>query len=343
MLSAKDLVKEISDKSGRAEAEVRRLIKDKQLELSGLVSEEGAAYIVGRELGVDLMKDSRRGLKIKNVLPDMMSVDITAKVMNIFGPKEFDKNGKKGVVASLILGDDSGTTRLPLWNDEVKLLSSLGIAQGDIIEVSGAWAKNDERSGVELRLGKRGRLKKAEGHEGFDVEMAEPDYQRGSSGPAERALIADLKAGMNAVIKGCIVQAYKKRPYYEICPKCGSRAEEKDDKFLCKEHGEVEPDHALIFSGVIDDGTGNIRAVFFRDQAEKIYGKTPKDVFNDFSRNGLDTFWEKFGALGKELLVEGRVKVSDFTKEAELLASDVREVDARDEARRLMEGLEAAG
>ena len=82
MLSTEELVKEISGKSEKGEDEVKKLIRDKQVELSGLVSEEGAAYIVGRELGVEMIRDTRRELKIKNILPDMRSVSIIAKVVN---------------------------------------------------------------------------------------------------------------------------------------------------------------------------------------------------------------------------------------------------------------------
>ena len=56
MYSLKDIIQEISKSSGSSESEVKKKIEEKQLELSGLVSAEGAAYIVGKELGVNLLK-----------------------------------------------------------------------------------------------------------------------------------------------------------------------------------------------------------------------------------------------------------------------------------------------
>ncbi len=345
MLSTKELVKEISEKSGKKEEELKKLISDKQLELSGLVSEEGAAYIVGRELGVELIRDTRRELKIKNVVPDMMSVNIVARVLNVFEPREFEKNGKKGVVASMILGDETGTIRLPLWNDEVKLISTLGVTQDDLVEVSGAWAKKDNmRDGAELRLGKRGKLRKLKASERPDVSDIKstsfPDLSQAPQGPAQRMNIKMLKPGMNAQVRGCIVQVYRKKPYFEVCPQCGSRVEEHDGKFKCKDHGPVEPVYNLLLSGVIDDGTGNIRAVFFREQAEKIFGKSAAEIKEQFSKDGLDSFWEKFASLGHEFMIEGRVKTNEFSKEPEILANNVSDVEVKLECQRLIKSLE---
>jgi len=338
MISAKDLIGEIAGKSGKKESEIKRLIKDKQVELSGLVSEEGAAYIVGRELGIDLIKEKRRDLKIKNIVADMRSVDIVARVAGMYEPREFEKNGKKGKVASMILADDSGTIRLPLWNEEVNLITSLGLSRDSVVEVTGAWAKTDQRSGTELRLGNRGKIRKLEGKEAGDLAAAR-SYPDGFGEPpaAERADIASLKEGSTAAVKGVLVQVYKKKPYFEACPQCGSRAEEAaDGKFACKSHGEVAPGAAPLLSGVLDDGTGNIRVVFFRDQAEKVFGKSAEDLRAEFLERGMDAFWEKMDILGSELVIEGRVKMNDFSKEPEIMASGVREADAAAEAAKLL-------
>jgi hypothetical protein len=63
----KKIIETTCKHSGKSEAEIRKLIGEKQDELSGLVSEEGAAYIVARELGVNLLKAAKRQLKVKNL------------------------------------------------------------------------------------------------------------------------------------------------------------------------------------------------------------------------------------------------------------------------------------
>jgi ssDNA-binding replication factor A large subunit len=339
MLSVEELVSEISGKSGKSEDEVRQLIKDKQVELSNLVSEEGAAYIVGRELGVELIKETKRQLKISNIVPDMRNVDIVARVASVFDVREFEKNGKKGQVSSMILADDTGTIRLPLWNDEVSLMTSLGIRQNDVVEVTGAWAKRDSyRDGVELRLGKRGKIKVVEhGEVPGAVDTAISHSQE--KGPVQKAARYDISAlqpGMSAIVKGCLVQVYKKKPYFEVCPQCGGRPEENAGSFTCKEHGKVAPAPNLLLTGVVDDGTGNIRVVFFREQAEKIFGRGAEEVRTEFNNKGLDAFWERFPNLGKELMIEGRIKANELNKETELVANAVSEANVKEECKNLL-------
>lgn len=340
MLSAAELINEISGKSGKTPDDVKKLIKEKQQELSDLVSEEGAAYIVGRELGVELVKETKRELKVANIVPDMRNVDIVARIASVFEPKEFDKNGKKGIVSSMILSDETGTIRLPLWNDEVSLIASNGLKQNDLIEVKGAWAKKDTyRDGVELRLGKRGRIKKLEDGPAAEPDMPHSENYPVSSQAAKRMDISMLSPGMNAIIKGCLLQVYRKKPFFESCPQCGGRVEEKDGVFTCKEHGQVEPKYNLILSGVIDDGTGNIRAVFFKEQAEKLFGKPPEEVKSEFTEKGQDGFWDGFTGSGKDILIEGRVKTNELTKEMEILCNNLEEVDAREEIQRLLKDM----
>jgi len=127
MLSLENIVKEISKGSGISEGDVKKKIEEKQIELSGLVSPEGAAYIVGKELGVNLLKKTaKRRLKIKNILPGMRSIDVTGKILGISDKRDFEKSGKSGSVVNLMLADETGVVRVSLWNDEIGLLEKLG-------------------------------------------------------------------------------------------------------------------------------------------------------------------------------------------------------------------------
>jgi len=76
--------------------------------------------------------------------------------------------------------------------------------------------------------------------------------------------------------------------------------------------------------------------VFFREQAEKLFGKPVEEVKAEFTEKGQDAFWDGFTGIGKELLVEGRIKSNEFTKEMEILCNNVEEVNTREEIKRLL-------
>jgi len=95
MLSLDEIIKEITEKSDKNEEEVKKLIEEKQDELSGLVSPEGAAYIVAKELGVNLLKETDRDLQVKNIVSGMRSVDIDVKILKAYDTRTFNKTVKR--------------------------------------------------------------------------------------------------------------------------------------------------------------------------------------------------------------------------------------------------------
>ena len=89
-------------------------ILKKQMELSGLVSLEGAAHLVARDLGIDLLGEVKeRRLEIANIIDGMKSVDVIGRVFHISEPVEFErKDGSIGRVVNLYIGDNSGFARV---------------------------------------------------------------------------------------------------------------------------------------------------------------------------------------------------------------------------------------
>lgn len=330
------IIRKVVEGSGKAEAEIRKLIGEKQDELSGLVSEEGAAYIVARELGVNLLKATKRQLKVKNLLPGLRSVDLMARVVRVFEPREWSKGDRSGQVASLVLGDETGTIRLSLWNDEVDILENDKIEEGDTIKISGAFVKMDNRGQPDLRLG-RGKIEPAEDGK---IKLPMPEEIQITT-TSRRREIKDLKEGEFGETRACLVQIFSRsRPFYEVCPQCGSRVTEDNGKFECKEHGQVEPDFRMIVSGVIDDGTANMRIVFFGETGERVLGKTVKDLRDALSKGkSQDEIYSGLDNIGREFVFQGRVKRNDLSGNLEMVANEVKDVDLKEEANKLIEEL----
>lgn len=334
-----ELVGKIAEQSGKSAEEVKKLVSEKQTELSGLVSEEGAAYIVGRELGISLLKETERQLKVKNLISGMRSVDIVVKVAEVQEPRTFTRNGKEGKVQNLVVGDETGIVRFSFWNEELDRIK--GIKEGDVLKLTKGYAKVDNRGNPELRVGK-GRLEKAEA----DIKL--PERKKAPNGSmsfsaAGRTTIDKLKEGDFAEIRAAMVQVFhRKKPFYEVCPECGGRAYMKDGKFTCKDHGEVQPDFSMVVSGVLDDGTENIRAVFFRDMAEKLFDMGAREL-KDLAQKEMNAnvIYEHFTALGKEMVFRGRVKRNDMTESVEMTVNDIQEIDPKKEAEDVVSGLDS--
>ncbi len=323
--SVDEIIKKIVENTGLEETKVKNMIKDKEEEFSGLISTEGAAHIVAKELGLNLLQRTPKELKIGNVLSGMNSVNLTGKVVKIFEPREFEKNGKKGKVVNLILADETGQIRFSLWNEQVAPVEDGQIEEGQVIEITNGYTKDDGIGGCELRLGKSGMIKKSE----IEIDV--------KPGTEQRVKIKELQAGITAEIRGAVLQFFESNPFFLVCPECDGRL--TDGK--CEKHGKVKPKPVLVLSGIADDGSGNVRVVFFREQAEKVLGIPTEDAYKltEEGKN-LKPLREKLEErLGTEFIMKGRAKINNFFERLEFVVNHAEEVDPEKEAKAILNKL----
>jgi ssDNA-binding replication factor A large subunit len=318
------ILKKIIEKAGLTKEEAERRIIDKQNELSNLVSKEGAAYIIAKEMGIELFPkktETKRRLEIKNILPKIRNLNLNARIINIFPVKEFETKGRKGKVASVILGDQTGTIRMSLWDQQTEMIDKL--KPGMAVEVFGGYTRENSIGGVEIRLSGRGGVKILE-------QSDLPEIGKMKTQKRGRKNINELREGDFTEVRAAVVQLFESNFFYDVCPQCGSRV--KDEK--CEEHGKVKPAKAIVLSGVIDDGTGNTRAVFFRENALKLIGMGMEEVL----KRG-DSFFNDLDVLGKEFLISGRVRRNKMFNRLEFVANNVKDVDIESEANKIINNL----
>lgn len=328
IVQADTVMQKILATTGMPAEDLARRVADKQRELSGLVSEEGAAYIIAKELGLDVFEKSRRRLEIKNVVPGIKNLTLSGRVFKVFGPHEFEREGQKSAVANVMLADGSGVVRLSLWDQQTELLKKL--QPGMAIEISGAYTKADRRGGTEIRLSKRGTVKAIE-----DSKLPAVEQVANTEAPL-RADVSAMKEGGEYEVRAAVVQLFDMDPFFEVCPTCGARIKGESGpnmtmSYKCPKHGAVQPSYSMVLSGVIDDGTENIRAVFFRDAATALTGLPLEEAF---AKRGK--LLESIDVLGKEFVMAGRVKRNKMFDRLEFVVSGVKPVDAKAEAERLL-------
>jgi hypothetical protein len=225
--------------------------------------------------------------------------------------------------------------RLSLWSEETDVVKTGEIKEDDTIRITGGYVKTDNRGNPELRIGK-GKLERVE----EEVTLPDTGEIERDFGTAQRKSLADLKEGDFAEVRACLVQVFRRKPLYEICPTCGIRVMGDKGKWICKEHGEVKPEYRMVISGAVDDGFGNIRVVFFGEIAEKLFGKNAAEL-RELAQKESDpmAIYENFPALGKDFVIRGRVKKNDLTESLEFVANEIGDVDIKKEAEDLIKEL----
>jgi len=270
---SEEIVKEIASASKKEETEIMELIKRKQAFFENLISEEGAAQIVAADLGVKLEKKpiSFKPMKISDIIQKMSNVNLVCKVVRIFEPRQFKTEKAEGFVGSIILGDETGSIRVVLWNEQLTQVLEQ-IKEGDVLRISNAYARENNRSDIELHFGTTTKIE-------IDENTTINNIKSFSSTPIIPIRI--IKEGY-VRIKATVIQKFDPT-YYIADPETGKKVAE----------GTFNAVNRAILNLIIDDGTGSVRITLFGERAEEILKQ--KDLLGrEFYFEGKATYNEQF-------------------------------------------------
>lgn len=320
------IIERIKSEKGVSEAEINSKIEDKLKQLSGLISREGAAHIIANEYGVKLFNEVQGKMKIENILSGMRSVETVGKVQRVFELREFDTGERKGKVANMIIGDETGTIRVVLWNEQADKINDL--KENDTIKVVGAYVRENQGR-KELHMNNYSKL------------LVNPEGESVGEVKQFTTTRKDIKGlqenDQNVEVLGTIVQVYDLR-FFEICPECSKRARLKDENtFTCEQHGIVTPKYSYVLNFFLDDGTENIRSVCFRNQAERLLGMNSEEMLT--LKDDAQKMQEvKDGLLGNIVKLVGRVNKNQMFDRLEFVTQLVfPNPDPEEEVKRLNE------
>ncbi|MBI3035856.1 hypothetical protein HYY71_06055 [Candidatus Woesearchaeota archaeon] len=91
-------------------------------------------------------------MQVKDLKPKQGNVDITIDVVDVGIPREFQKFGKPGKVATAIAKDESGDIKLTLWNEDIEKVSA-----GDKVHLTNGYV-NEWQGEMQLTTGRMGKL-----------------------------------------------------------------------------------------------------------------------------------------------------------------------------------------
>ncbi|MCK4730239.1 MAG: hypothetical protein KAT28_02875 [Candidatus Aenigmarchaeota archaeon] len=305
-----ELKDKIAKEAGLTREEVDKKIEDKVFELSELVSEEGAAYIVAKEEGLDLLEKRERSLKIKNIIPNLRNVEVIGKIVELSEVREFERNDKKGQVRNITIGDETGRIRIVFWNNMVDLTENLN--EGDVVKVKQGFTKANTFGMPEIHLSARSTIEPEE----KEIEVAEKSERYSevsvSKNMGERKNLKEVADNDFLEAKAAIVSLSERE--YITCPDCNSKLEEINGSCVCKDHGKVEPKRNLIIHGYLDDGLATLRFVSFKETAERIKNEN---------------------LIGREKLFTGRIKKNEYFGNLELMVNKIEDIDLDEEIEKL--------
>ncbi len=91
-------------------------------------------------------------MQVKDLKPKQGNVDITIDVVDVGTPREFQKFGKNGKVATAIAKDETGDIKLTLWNEDIDKVKS-----GDKVHIVNGYV-NEWQGEMQLTTGRMGKL-----------------------------------------------------------------------------------------------------------------------------------------------------------------------------------------
>lgn len=346
-LTKEQIVNRIIRHRGISKDEIEERIAE--LAMTHGISEHAAAVMLAEELGVKL-DEGEELLHIADLVPGMSNVNIVARVLRKFPPREYQKrDGTTGKVANIIIYDSTGQARLVLWDNFVNRYYD-ELSPGDVIKVIDPLVREGMR-GIELHANFRTRIIK----DPDDPRVSEiPPLEEVRTYSYRRMKIKDLEGNERFVeLRGTISKLYRVITY-DSCPECRRKVDydPASESWVCPEHGAVKPVKMVVLDFGLDDSTGYIRVTLFGDDASELLGESPEGIDEKLRKlieEGL-TMREAgrklaeevyYPLLGREIIVRGSVTEDKFLgtllkartweeinerREIELVRRELREV-----------------
>jgi len=294
--SYEKILSKLSKSSGIEEEEIDRRVEAKRSKLSGLISREGALQVIAAELGISFDNEK---LKIDELLPGMRKVHFSGKVITIYPIRTFTtKSGEEGKVVNMIVADESSNIKLVLWDtNHIKMIEDGTVKEGVSVEIlSGNMRQGEVHMGsfAEFKLSKE--------------KFPEVKVER----PTKKKDIQEFNVGDKINTRAFVVQAFDLR-FFNANVQTGKKATEEEIS------SGVATEKKAILNLVLDDGTENIRAVFFNELVQKM-------GLSEYSDEELMK-QQKENLLGKEFVFEGNVRMNSYFNTPELIVDSIDEIN----------------
>ena len=286
-------INKIIEGTGLARKEIQDLVEDKKNELKGLISDEGALFIIAKELGVDVKNENKEFLKdieikISDITHNMKNIMLFGRIKEIYNINNFKKkDGSDGYVGSFLLHDKSGDVRIVLWDELVNIFTDPDFKYNELVKIVNGNAKKGKYGGTEIHIGRFGKV---------ILSPDDVDYKNYPNLEIEIISIKDINLNLHSVsIEGKVIQIF---PLKEFTRKNG-------------ELGRVRSLSLL-------DSTGSVRIAFWNEDTDKLNGIEEGDIISVSNLNPkLSTLDSKTIDLNSNKISKIEKKSKEFDIEGE--------------------------
>lgn len=239
------------------------------------LSEEEASAMFIPEL-TTLEKNIYEYIKIDEAEEDEQDKIIIGRVIEIYEPREFDRDDGTGLLRNIEIADDTGSIQVTFWNDDAKREFELG----QPIKLQNPRLRYNDRSNrVEASVsGSTAVLEPSES----EIEKL-PTYEELLEAIfVPKTIESLLEDDTNVHITARITDVNADRVLLQRCPHCDGSVEHTDIENVCDYCGEEfeEPKYTLMIPTVIEDETGEINITFFEKLAEELIGMDKESVLS---------------------------------------------------------------
>jgi replication factor A1 len=254
-MKAEAYINKIIESTGLTRKEIQSMVEDKKKELKGLISEEGALFVIARELGVDVKEENKDLMNdieifISDITYNMKNINIIGRIKEIYSANKFNKaDGGTGYVGSFLLHDKTGDIRIVLWDDHVNLFNKENFQQNELVKIVNGTVRKGKFEDKEIHIGKFGKI---------ILSPEDVDYKKYPKIKFELTNIKDVNLNLKSIsLEGKVIQ---------ISP----------IKEFTRKNGELGKVRSLSLL----DTTGSIRITFWNDDTAKLESTKVNDVIS---------------------------------------------------------------
>lgn len=136
--------------------QIREMIDNKKRKIgAGYLTDQGALFLVGSDLGVSFENASRTQLGIKDLYVGARDVNLVGRILSIYPKRVFTKKetGEEITNMTITIIDESGSIRMKIWENLIPEIDKLELKPGSLIKITNGYVKAGLNGKLLLNLG----------------------------------------------------------------------------------------------------------------------------------------------------------------------------------------------